>query len=634
MPTPDTAVRCPTCGGVLDASGAAGRPRPMTHTIVGIVGAEAGPSPAASRALDSATAAPEAAGEPSAAQTVVGLRPPHAPVELAISNDNRELLKTRVGFQAPGQALGTSIEAVAPATMRTAPPGQEAAAPPTLKDPSAGLSVSDANVEGAVPEQPSRMSGYDEWSSRDSRPRASNQNGVADELGATLAPAPMHFQVFGKRMRAHALEIPRPVLPYGKEDAGRAKRAKPSRRKEGAPGQITRLGVAIVGAAVALALGAVIFVALWPGAPKVTAHPRTDAQGREIVELLCPSCPDDTTLSVGQASAEVSGKLATVQLAAPLPVGESTLKVRIDRPGGGRDETVPVRAVVAYRVRSDLSTLQGERPAVQVIIEAARGARVALDGRLIPLTAGKATETIDVTESCVGLTDEIKSLSLQIPYTVTPEDGQAERGTVSVMVGIVPLSLLAPGPNVIIDGPSFVLAGRTVKGAELYAAGKPIPVKPDGSFAHVMNVSSIGATQIEVRAKLAGMAPRITRIRVRRVDSLETAAREFAAENPISYAVLAADGARQTGKPIMLAGQVLEVRRENHQTIMLLDAGVSSGCEDCRVQLVQGADNPVQVGDQITAYGRVLSAPPVTAAPSVPGQVPEVQVDFTVKGLR
>ena len=187
----------------------------------------------------------------------------------------------------------------------------------------------------------------------------------------------------------------------------------------------------------------------------------------------------------------------------------------------------------------------------------------------------------------------------------------------------------APGSSVVIDGPSFVLAGRTMKGAELFAANKPVPVKPDGSFAHVMNVSSIGATQIEVRARLAGMAPRLSRIKVRRVDNLETAAREFLSESPIRFATLGADIARHAGKPIVIGGKVMEVRRENHRTTMLVDV-TSSGCKGCPAQLVQGANNTAEPGDQITAYGRVLRAVRQQSG----ADIPEIEVDFTVKGVR
>ncbi|MEJ7729916.1 MAG: hypothetical protein WKG00_11915 [Polyangiaceae bacterium] len=339
------------------------------------------------------------------------------------------------------------------------------------------------------------------------------------------------------------------------------------------------------------------------------------------------------------------GGVAAVPVPAPLSVGRNLLKIAVDRPGNGRDETVSVQVPVAYRIRPELSTLQGERPAIQVVIEAVDGTTVAIDGKPVPLTNGRAVETIDVTDACTGLADDQAVLSRQIPYEVRPEDGTPEKGTVNVSVRILPLRIDAPGPHAVIDGKNFVLAGRTLKGAEVLAAGRPIPVKPDGSFAQTMNVSSVGATQIEVRARLpsqgAGMAPRLTRIAVRRVDSLEVAAREFAAQQPppAAWGAVVSDLKASVGKPMVLAGEVIEVRRQNNQTILLLDVSPKSGCtvdkaaspSACQARLVQGADNPLSRGDLITAYGQVSRAFPTGAGKP---DIPEVQVDFTLKGLR
>jgi hypothetical protein len=320
------------------------------------------------------------------------------------------------------------------------------------------------------------------------------------------------------------------------------------------------------------------------------------------------------------------------------------MKVAIDRPGSRRDETVGVSIHVAYRIRPDLGTLQGERPSIQVVVEASKGTQVTLDGKEVALASGRAIESIDVTEAVTGLSDETKTLSRQVPYTVAPPDGPREQGVVSVAVGIVPLGIEAPGPSVVIDKESFVLAGRTARGAQLFAGAHPITVRPDGTFAHVMNVSSVGATQFEVRAKMQGMAPRIAKIAVRRVDRLETAAKEFAGRNPIGYVELAAGGKDAIGKPIALTGEVLEARRQGYSTLILLSMPRTSGCkagatsagaaarspDACKVRLVHGADNPAQRGDVLTAYGSV--APPFVA----PGgaEIPEVWVEFTVKGAR
>jgi hypothetical protein len=395
----------------------------------------------------------------------------------------------------------------------------------------------------------------------------------------------------------------------------------------------SKRALAVVFAAGGLALAAVFVALFWPSAPPLTARARADADGHEGVELHCTNCPDGTTVRIGDASATINGGSALVALPTALSLGENRMKVSLDRPGNGRDETVGVTLNVAYRIRPDLSTLQAERPTIQIIVEAARGTSVTIGGKAMQLAGGRAVESVDVSDACSGLSSEPKALSRQVPYTVTPESGPPERGLVNVSVGIVPLQIEAPGPHVTVDGTSFVLAGRTMKGAEVLAAGRPITVRADGTFAQVMNVSSIGATQIEVRAKLPGLAPRLSQIKVRRVDNLETAAREFSAEQPISYAPLAQNLAGQIGKPVALAGEVIESRKQGYTTVMLLDVARSSGCPTaggCTVRLVHGAENPAKKGDPLRVYGHVASAF------SVPGRadIPEIEVDFTLKGQK
>jgi hypothetical protein len=257
------------------------------------------------------------------------------------------------------------------------------------------------------------------------------------------------------------------------------------------------------------------------------------------------------------------------------------------------------------------------------------------------ISGGHAVENVDVTEACTGLAADVKTLSRQVPYVVTPADGPPEQGVVNVSVGIVPLRLDAPvaitsnassAPHVITDGPSFVLAGSTMKGAEVIAAGRPIPVHPDGTFFQVMNVSSVGATQIEVRAKMPGMAPRLTQIKVRRVESLEKAARDLASTDPpIPFAQIVSDIPAAAGKAVALAGEVSESKKQGYETVTLLEVSAASGCRagsSCTVRLVQGGDNPAKRGDTLRVFGHV-------ARPfSVPGRadIPEIEVDFTLKG--
>jgi len=148
-----------------------------------------------------------------------------------------------------------------------------------------------------------------------------------------------------------------------------------------------------------------------------------------------------------------------------------------------------------------------------------------------------------------------------------------------------------------------------------------------------MNVSSVGATQIEVRARIPGLAPRLAQIKVRRVDSLETAAREFMASSPIGYAALAPSVASQMGKPIALSGEITDTKKQGYETVMLLDVAPSSGCATpgaCPVRLVLGAESAAKKGDTLRIYGHVAQAV------ALPGRadVPEVEVDFAIGGSK
>jgi hypothetical protein len=443
----------------------------------------------------------------------------------------------------------------------------------------------------------------------------------AVELGATY--------VFPEQARGSSPSAAR-HRPVGEIRVMPPTRRSPKPPSKGPP----RRAMVVLATGAGLAVLAVFFGLFWHGAPPITALAKLDAQGKEVLEVRCPSCPDGTQITLSGAVATMNGQLAAIPLAAPLTVGDNPLKIQIDRPGKGRDEEVRVNVQIAYRIKPDLTTLQGEHPAIQVVVEAVSGTTVTLDGQPLALANGRATQTFDVTDALTGVADDQGTLSRQIPYVVKTPEG-TENGSINVSIGILPLHIDAPGAHAVTDGKSFVLAGRPLKGADVVVAGRSIPVNASGAFAQVMNVSSVGSTQIEVRAKMAGMAPRLVPISVKRVDSLETAAAEFTKQELVAYSSLAGGVAQATGKPIVLGGEVGEVRHQNHQTVMLFDVSPKSGCpgpkgsDACRVRLVQGADNLAKSGDLLTIYGTVGRSVSVGGK-----EIPEIVVDFTLKGLR
>ncbi|MDI1450271.1 zinc ribbon domain-containing protein [Polyangium sp. 6x1] len=467
---------------------------------------------------------------------------------------------------------------------------------------------------------------------RASEPRAEpeprgREREMPHELGATLVPEAMD-RLRGKPPRPSSREklarkrlVLPPVLPRGEVPRERSRK----NRRRALPVIITA-GLLVVFAGV--------FALFYTSPPPLTASVKATPEGREAVAIECPSCPDGTKVQIGAASADVKKQSALVTLPAPLALGENRLKVSIDRPGSGRDESVGVTVHVSYRLRPDLTGLANDKPSVHVAVEAVGGTEITIDGKPAAVKDGPAVHVIDVASDCTGPADEPATLKRRVPYVVKTEGGTREEGAVDVAVGIVPLHIDAPGPRVIVDGETFVLAGRTMKGAEVLAAGKPIQVAADGSFAQRMSVSSVGSTNIEVRAKAPGMAPRLVPIAVRRVEKLAAAAQEFMADKPLGFAAFAAAQASDVGKPAVVSGEIVEARTQNHQTIFLLDVAAKEGCPKgqgpCRVRLVHGFPNPSKAGDVITAYGQ-LGKPFSAPGTSV---VPEIQVAFTMPGER
>ncbi|MBK8254276.1 MAG: hypothetical protein IPK82_16610 [Polyangiaceae bacterium] len=445
------------------------------------------------------------------------------------------------------------------------------------------------------------------------------------ELGATGTPMLAARKVPGVNEAPH-----RKKHPLDKRVAVAAKKPAPPNRTA---------VFAIAGGAAALV--AVLVVLLWPTRGAVTARPRVDAEGRDGLDIECSSCPDATAVRIGAVSASVVGKHAFVPIS--LPLGESKLEVVIDRPGNGKDEVAKVSVHMPYRVTTDLSTLRGERPAIQVIVEAQDGTQVVLDGKTVPLVNGRAVDLLDVTDACTGESDEPRTLSRKIPYVVTAPGRSAEQGTLHVSAPITTLRIHAPGAAVVTDKENFFLAGRTQKGVELFAGPHAIPLRSDGSFAHVMNVSSVGSTQISVRAQGQGMAPRIAKIDVRRVDSLDAAARDFAAKSPLGLLDLSADPKTKIGRTAMVSGFVLGSRSADQVTVIKLRGYGGPACPPlpaatkpesvgdpgpCVVEIAIGAQVSVAPGELVTGCGRFAGT---TGEPG--SEVPQVRADFMVKGI-
>jgi hypothetical protein len=399
-------------------------------------------------------------------------------------------------------------------------------------------------------------------------------------------------------------------------------------RKKGVPialvGVITAVLVLVGGAAIAL---------LWRGAPPISAQARSAPDGRDMLELTCDpkSCKDGTVVTLAEARAVFAGGEADLQLPEPLRVGENTLPLVIDRPGMGRDETLKLVVPVAYRVRSDVSTMNAPKPCITIRVEAHPGTDVRVDGKPVSLDAsGMGTYVVDESATTEGPADESRVVSIDLPYVVVQKGGVTENGMASARIAVAPLRVDAPGMRAIVEESAVLLAGRAAKGSTVTIDGTPVPLSPDGAFETTVPLGSLGDHSVEVRAGTAALLPRTVHALITRVTSLSEAARQFEQQHPIGYDAAMSDIAGKTGQPIVVTGEVLDARSSGHRTLVLVDDKRGCARGPCLSRVVVGRDVPLAHGDVVSAYGLVARA---FSAPN--GQtVPEVEAQFVLRAKR
>jgi hypothetical protein len=385
--------------------------------------------------------------------------------------------------------------------------------------------------------------------------------------------------------------------------------------------------------ALLLALGAACFALLWRSPAPLRAEPRVDATGKDMLHITCASCPDGTSLRLESAVATVKDQAADLSLSAPLRVGENKIDVDVDRPASGRDERVSLAVQIAYRIRPDLSLLDSDRPTLRIAVEAVPSSAVTVDGRPVAVGPdGKGTYDADLTGECTGAADDVSVIDKSIPYEIKVGSAPAEKSSIAVRVSVPPLHIDAPMSHAVVEIDRFLLAGRTAKGGRLSVSGHAIPVAPDGSFAQMLANLGLGDSDVVVRANLPGQASRLVHVGIKRVAKLSDEARDFAAHAPLVFADVAADVAARVGQPLVLAGEVVEARSQNHQTIALLDVVKACAQPTCLARIVFAGDDAAKRGEHVQVYGHVHGAFASPGKESAGTSVPEVTADFVIKG--
>jgi hypothetical protein len=215
-----------------------------------------------------------------------------------------------------------------------------------------------------------------------------------------------------------------------------------------------------------------------------------------------------------------------------------------------------------------------------------------------------------------------------LPYVVTARGGAVHRGEITLGSGIAPLRVTAPGEVIVIEGDTFLLGGRTAKDGRVTANGRPVVVDAAGRFSQLMKVASVGEATLTVRADLKDHAPRLARVKVRRVASLADEAARLRADAASDYSAVVGGGA---GVRVALVGEVVEARLDGEVTVLLLD--VRKGCPSgtCLARVVYGGRFKAARGSTVQVLGRVSRS---VEGPRTGARVPEIAADLLLHGLQ
>lgn len=439
---------------------------------------------------------------------------------------------------------------------------------------------------------------------------------------ARAAPPPQQAAPAARLERKPVERERLPVVP-----ARRAEAPGSPKKKQQRPRIPLLAAAALIGAACLFAAAGVAWF-LARGHGSLEARIELSPSGAERLGLTCARCDDGSSAELDGKTAAFAAHHASLELVRPIKVGENALSISLTTKGGS-PSSVSLSVPLDFRVRGDLGGLDADKPELRVLVNALPGSLVQVDGQSVPLSAdGQASYGVDVSRDLTGPEPTVQRLVRKLSYAVTPPGGTMQSGEVSLQVGVVPLVIDAPGPSIVLETPTFVLAGGTLKGGSLKVGERPITVDPAGRFAQMMNVSSLGETTIVVRASAKDYAPRLMPVRVRRVESLAKEAERLRKQMTSSYNALTSQMDVNHALDVALEGFVSDVRSESYTTVVLLD--IKDGCAKgpCLVKVSCGTALSLSKRDKVQTIGKLVGS---VDGPRTGSRIPHVSADFLVK---
>lgn len=394
------------------------------------------------------------------------------------------------------------------------------------------------------------------------------------------------------------------------------------------PTRVPRTGLALLalGFVVLAAGGGALAWALLSGSSALRASVVQGEDG-EMLAIEVPGAADGTRLRFHGTEQLLEAGSARFRLSPDeLTLGNNELIVDVVSPEG----TVESHAVALHlemRVRADLGPLTSAPPAIDVVVEAPAGSEATLDGEALALDErGRGTRRFPIEGAQANAEGVIEHL---VRYRVTPPEGETAQGELRTRIPLTTMQLDRPGQDVVTDRETVEVAGAVAPEAVVTVDGDPVEVRM-GHFLHRLHLPDIGERTVEVVATVRGKAPRVERIRIRRVRDLEAEASDFEVNRELTYAHLTQNPNTYRGQQVAFEGVVYNVDVRQGRSILQVLVGDCPDGQRCPLWVTYPAATEAELQSRVRVLGTVAGEQQFRSQNGEIRTVPRVDATFVL----
>lgn len=400
--------------------------------------------------------------------------------------------------------------------------------------------------------------------------------------------------------------------------------------------------VAIVAAGAGVALLAVVAVLLYlfvlRGSDRLSPQLYPSPDGASITAVFSfPSAPVGATIQVAQTAAPVQAGQARIDIPTSLlRLGPNQLEL-LYLETGKEPQRHTFEVLLRHLVKTDLSALEAEPPAVIVTFSIAEGLKLAVEGNPVQVAGGVYAHKIPLATLVASGQSTADTAIAKIMFQLTDDSGVTEQGQHVVTVPLTKLQVDRPAPESVVEIAQITCAGIADKDAAVLVNGQPVGVTAVG-FSTIVPLPNLGKYDIKISARSPGKAPSTRLISVNRIESLSSVIKEWSADLPkpeLDYPTLGRETNGQVGKKVRLSGRIVNINTEKGVTVFLLY--VADGCPAggrCAVYVVFRGETDAGLQSWVDVYGTVRGTSAVDLPSGGKLDVPALDAAYVTKAAR